>query len=524
MRLGKAVDSIIAVISPGWAAKRMAARQYIQALAAYSGADKSRTNRDWGTKQYSADGALVDAPALISRAREAARNHWCASAIIQGYRRHVVGTGILCRSIARDEQGEPRNDFNEHIDWAFNYWASRPELCDIERRKTFVEMQQLIVSELITVGESIVILSYVDSPTNPLRFQVIEPEMLDSYITKNADTGNEVRLGIEIDKYGAPVAYHVHTQSHPLDTQSKSERIPADRVLHLMRQDRVRQTHGCTRLAPVLEKMRQLQIYDGYTLVRARYEAAIGMVIENTNALPAGQANFPSTVAPTTTANGAYEITIEPGMAASLQPGQTAKFHEPTTPGGQYKPFTDQQIYEISAGAGTDFATSTRNFTQGSFSAQRQGKLENDLETDSIQKLVIDLVLRPIREKFVEYEVLANNVEAPGFNSSLRDRSRYLACMWIPPPKPWIDPANQAAAAKIAIDYDLVCRSDVIMETTGRIFTDVIDDIDDEREYAGNLGIIFPEAAGAPVRNSNEPLPGNASPDPAKPSSPSGPE
>jgi lambda family phage portal protein len=506
--LGKLLDKGIAIISPGWAFKRLQART---ALAAYNGADISRVNRDWKRNQYSADGALLpDKSILNARAREATRNHWAGSSIVRGFVRHVIGSGILSKSNARDANGEPLSDFNEHIDWAFNYWGSRPELCDIERRRTLVGMQRLIARELKTVGQAIIIKRLVYGKSNPLRFQVIEPEQLDQNLTKNPETGYEIHGGVECDEYSGAVAYWVHTKEHPLDTNSKSTRIPAEDVLHLIDPERVRQTQGCTEFAPVLDKMRALQMYDSYTLIRAKYEAAIGMVIENastgTNPL------IPSTAPVTTNSSGSYEVTIEPGMSPSLLPGQTAKFHNPTTPGGQYEPFTYQQINEISAGAGSDYATTVRDFSKGSFSAQRQAKLEHDLETDPIQRLIIDLVLRPMRELFIELEILLNNVAAPDFNKSLRDRSRYLGCIWKPPAKPWIDPANQAAAAKIELDYRLNNRSNIILETKGEYFTDVMDQLDDEYEYAENLGIIFPEVAAAPVRNPNEPIPGNQSP------------
>lgn len=518
--LGGALDRLIAPFSPAWAARRARARAAFEMLATYGAAEKSRTTADWPTKQTSADQAIIpDLPGVSARARAAARDDWAAASIIQGYRRHIVGTGITVRSRARDEQGEPIKAFNERADALWRHWCRTKALCDFEQRKTFAEMQGMVVSEFITVGEGIVV-RISDSRRNrnglsPLMLHVIEPEMLAWEIVYSPTRpGNEVRGGIEIDQEtGRAVGLWVYRTHHRLEhvRRPAPEFIPYEQVCHIFRQDRPHQTHGMTRLAAVLKKLWHLQMYDQYQIVRARFEAAIGMTIEQDPGAPAYGEGFPSVDLPTARADGSFDITIQPGMVNKLPPGYKGKFEVPTTPGGTYAPFMTQQIKEVAAGSGTDHPTLLRDFTQGSFSAQRQAMLERDKETDPLQNLLIDDFIRPVRDEFITMEILAGRLEAPGFFDDPIVALRYLDAGYHRPPKPWIDPVKQASAAEIAIENRLTTRAAVIAENFGEDWRETFDQIDDEERYAADLGLTMPESQERPAaRESDEPDPQGA--------------
>ena len=62
--------------------------------------------------------------------------------------------------------------------------------------------------------------------------------------TKSGD--NEIRMGVEVDSVGRPIAYHI-LENNPNEsslTQAKRERIPASEVIHPFISDRVSQTRG----------------------------------------------------------------------------------------------------------------------------------------------------------------------------------------------------------------------------------------------------------------------------------------
>ena len=112
----------------------------------------------------------------------------------------------------------------------------------------------------------------------PLALEIIEADRLDVDLNETGNSGNEIRMGVERDSWGRPVAYHFKTE-HPGDypfgagaVGQKTVRIPAKDVIHLFKQDRPGQTRGVPWVATAIMKMHHLQ---GYTEAEALLARAI---------------------------------------------------------------------------------------------------------------------------------------------------------------------------------------------------------------------------------------------------------
>ena len=489
-----------------------------ESLSTFDAAKKDRNTSDWRAPIKTADEAIInDAPVLNARARQAVQDTWAGASAVAYERRHVVGIGITPRSAARDPRtGDELAEFNRRLDRYWQRWARDPKLCDLEQKKTWVEFAGLMCAERRTVGEGFVILNYVSRPDNVgLVLQMFEPEQLDGAKTSEASTGNEVRGGIEIDAYGAAVAYHVLTPTKIVQGYgTQSGRIPAERVLHFIRQRRVRQTRGATDFSSALIKIRHLLTYDEYELLAARGEACFGGAVRR----PADQADIDLGLPllsgeSETDDSGNEEMIIEPGMMLQLPDGADISWHSPNRPSRRYESFTQAQIGQIGAGIGLDYAAIARDYSRGNFSSQRQGKLECDDETDPIQQLFIDLVGRPIRQMFKRLAILEGRVEAPGYFADYEMQLAYLEDNWQGPPKRWVDPAKQAAAAKMAIDYRLRTRKSLLNEL-GEDWADELRQHADEQRLARDLELYLPDAQskGPPVAP-QEPRPDRQQPE-----------
>ncbi len=517
--MANVIDRFANAVSPAWALKRASARLQINAiatrqefLAGYAAAEQTRLTRDYRIEEASADQQIIDStPRLNARARAAVMNHWSATSIISAYRRHVVGTGIISRANARHPgTGKLLTGFNETMDQLYDRWACDKDRVDVEGRKTYRQIQSLGVSEFATVGQSFLVWSYVPRPdTVGLQLQVFETEQLawDLFQAKGAGI-NEVKGGIEVNESGRAVAYWFHMGQHPLESWSDAPtRVPAERVHHLFRQERPMQTHGVTKLAPVLLKIHHLANYDLNHIVRARMEACIGAVITQSTDLgtpppiaakPASDdTNHP------TDSTGNRRLQFQPGMAPELGPGEEIHFHNPTGPGANYDPFTRMQHIEIAAGADLDSPTMTRDFSKGTFSSQRQGLLERNAATDPIQNLVVDLWDRPMRRRFTTFAILEGRVEAPEFLTDPAWAEAYLQTAHQGPPKPWIDPLKQAQAAVLALAARLTTRRAQLNEL-GTNEIDLLRQVAEEERLAAELGVSLPEASGSvPVIKAN---------------------
>jgi len=461
-------------------------------LATHKAAEKNRLTDDWKATTKSADDAIIqDSETLNARARAAVRDTWIGASAVRSFRRNVVGKdGITVRSAARDPKtGKAYDEFNAGADRWWKWWGRDKLVCDIERRKTFRQLEQLVVSELRTVGEAFAIPIYKKQANMVgLMIQMFAPEQLDTTLSRAPGGKNEIRGGIEIDKMGAAVAYHVKTVDY------KSVRIPGERVIHVFDQQRVRQTRGVTPFRPVLVKAHHLGSYDEYQLICARLEACIGGAIRTDSAtndddiglaLESGESSQDS--------YGSEQIVMEPGMMPRLNAGESIDWNNPTRPGASYEKFSQAQMGMIAAGLGLDFAALTRDYSKGNFSSQRQGMLECNREFDDLLQLMIEDFCVPVRQMFKMLCILEGRIAAPGFLDDAEMRLIYLEDEWQGPARPWIDPLKAARAYEVAVKNRFMTRREVMNEQ-GRSIEDDLKQHADEQELAKELGVYLPDA------------------------------
>lgn len=531
------LDRVIGAISPQMALSRVKARAaiaqmqsrdarrakleaFVEQMVAggYSGAQRDRLTQSWHTPSLSADQLLrYDHRILTDRARALIRDDSIADSIAQAHRRNLAN--ITPKAAAYDPKTrKPLKEFNRALDELWDHWAHRAKFVDIERTKTFVEMQGLAAEEFCAAGQAMAIHSYEPRADVPgLVLQMIEPEQIardrDNFV-RRTEGENEIRNGIEIDAYGAPVAYWIHRQRHPLEGWTMEvERIPADRVIRMIRQRRVRQTIGVTRLASGIRKLLDLGKYDEAELIAAWMEACIGFIDEGDDAdeslgFDGGDGDTEVEGGESTGGTGASQKKKKPSEI-EMSPGYIArgkyKPFQPQHPGKQYSAFVDTQLRRIAVGTGFAFSTISGDFTKGSYAAQRQEVNAEEKEVEPLQELVVDTGIgQPVWDLFTTYAVLENRlpVDAGDFFANPR---AYLRANWQPPARPPIDMAREAAAQKIAIDYRLTNRRD-LQNRTGGHWLENFDQIEVERNEAEARGITLPEdALGGPAASPREP-------------------
>jgi lambda family phage portal protein len=500
----------------------MATREAIKAhkamLSTYAAADRGRKNKDWKATTGSADAAIIpDAPLLNARARQMVRDNWAAKSVVKAFVRNVIGCGIIPVPQAKDAGGKLLEKTNRRLMLDFWDWAGDKQFCDVEQRQTFWQKQGLVESERVTVGGSLIAWSYAPNclpngridlkkPVG-LRLQSIEYEQL--YTNIQSCEGNEVRGGVEVDDCGRPVAYHVYTHN-PNDYLSRKQyapvRIPAERVWHIYRQERVSQTLGITELAPVLQDLRDLARFKDATLWRAIMESCIGVIIKQST--PGGTGGLSGITPRTsgdsgTTASGMRTMDFVPGMAAVLNPNEDVSSFMPQAPGSQYEPFTRLAVRSVAAGTGLSYGQVSRDFTQGTFSGQRQEMLEDSKEFDPLQELhALDWVCPAYRLWVCLYVAEGRAPELPDFESAI---ARYAAVDYVVPPKNSIDPKADAEANEKLLANRLISREE-LAHRKGMRLTDILTQLAAEKREAEANGLTFPEdEANAPAPNGPDP-------------------
>ena len=410
-------------------------------LGVHRAAEQNRLTNDWLAPATSGDSEiLADIPRVNARARQVIRDDPYARSIVRSFKRNIVGTGITPSLDGRPYEA------------AWKAWARDKHLVDREGRRNFVAIQRWCVSELVAAGEAFVvrwIMAREGLRPPRLMLQCFEFEQLDRYKLEERTTGNEVRGGIEVDEHGRPVAYHFYRR-HPNDVRGlarpaplmlESFRVPARYVSHFYDPDRVRQTRGISRLAPVLRKIRDLSEYDATQLQVARAEASIGLLIKSTAMDEAGDATEP--------------LQLDGLNVAYLAEGEDVTPFTPTRPGREYEPFTKSQLRAIAAGVGISYEQLARDLSQTTYSGGRQGSIDDHREWQPLGGMLAEDVCQPVLDDWTY--VWATNNPAESGDYFLTEDSKPV--VWQGQGWDWVDPEAQGAAVERKMRLGLTSRT-----------------------------------------------------------------
>lgn len=464
MRVGESIDKLISVVFPQWGMNRAANRIRYNALSNFEGAKKDRRNSTWRTARGTQDRlAFADLDLLIDRSRDLARNTAVGRSVILSYLRNVIGTGIRPNAKIKNAAGDAMKAFNKSVNKEFLRWANNPRMCDAEGRLTFWEMQEQCLQRMLEDGGILIhrIVERRRGSRIPLVIKRYEVTQLALELRTNKDTGNDIRRGVEVDNGGMPVAYHLYDIPKD-DAAGKSPqrivRIPADRIDHLYRCERPGQTHGIPLLSVVSQRIWQMAEFDSYEVEAARTTAAIALIINQDTSVQryAGGGLGATAGQETIDTRGNQEIVLEPNMIFRGKPGDEVKGMIPTRPGSMYAPFTKEQKSATAAGCNLGYEQVARDFSQGTFAAQRQSKLEDQRGWEPLQLSITHHMCVPIHGEFILLGMLAGVFDG---QPQLSDEIDMSDVEWQPQGWDWIDPEKEAKAELLKLQMRIESRT-----------------------------------------------------------------
>ena len=420
---------------------------------------------------------------LRSKSRDLVRRNPWANNAIEAFVANAIGTGIKPQSLAKDET------FRTEVQELFRDWV---EEADAAGLTDFYGLQALACRAMLEAGECLIRLRPrlpQDGLSVPLQLQLLESEHLPMYLSINLPSGNVVRAGIEFDRLGKRVAYHLY-RTHPEDGGHAPSatpdltpvRVDATEIIHLYRPLRPGQIRGEPWLSRALVKLNELDQYDDAELVRkktaAMFAGFITRAFPEDNLMGEGAAN----------AQGIALAGLEPGTLQILEPGEDVKFSDPADVGGNYSEFLRNQFRAVAAAMGVTYEQLTGDLSGVNYSSIRAGLLEFRRRCEMIQhSVVVHQLCRPVWAAWMEQAVLSGALKAPGF---VKNRRAYLTCKWIPQGWQWVDPLKEFQSMLLAIRSGLMSRSEAI-STFGYDAEDVDREIAADNARADALGLIF---------------------------------
>lgn len=461
----------------------------------FAGAKVGRLTMDWIAGSMSADRELQSGNLLLlrSRARELARNNPVVRSYLGLRAANVVGPdGIRGQAQVFDEAGNFLKDECAALEAAFADWSQSASVCG---RLTLTEFAQLVDNTIAIDGEALVQL--VNLPTSHSKYgfglRLVDADLLDHEYSRAAGRGangervNEVRLGVELDEFSRPVAYHVwsaHASDYNQATRERL-RIPATEMLHLYEHNRPGQNRGVSLLNSVMVPLKMLEGYQEAELVSARISSAKVGWLRYTDAAAAELSHE--------VPNSPLHYTAEAGSIQMLPPGLEFQSWDPGHPGNSYDPFVKSKLREVAAGLKVSYNSLTADLSGANYSSLRSGLLLERDQWRALQRRIIDKLYKPVFRAFVENAVLlAAAGEVEHWPAPLAiDTDRYANCMrWIARGWDWVDPLKDINAQVVALNNGLASRSEILAERGGD-FESVLTQLNREKQQLAEAGLAF---------------------------------
>jgi lambda family phage portal protein len=500
------LDRAIGYVAPQAAASRMAARVRLQAAnelaalmpgnsgnggaSANLGGYTSTAGTDtflgrWQARSRSAAAdTLRQLPTQRAQARDLVRNHPIAASAINTNVVRAIGTGL-----AYSPQPHLQTlgwSPEEGAAWAaevaaeFSLWADSPD-CDWYGEQNFYALQDLVTRARLESGDAFSVLPDArPTATMPyrLRVQVLEADRVGN--PANCADSATVAGGVRRAESGGPVTgfyvYDVHPGGLWLAGKGQGAytgqwvaplgRSGRRRMLHHFKRLRPEQPRGVPYLAPVVGLFKLLGDYTDAEVKAAVISAYLTLVIET----PSGTGTAPIFDGKTAEGGGGSagpgELEMGPGYVMGLAAGEKANVVNPSRPNPAFGAFVQAVLDQLGAGTFLGSEMLLKKFST-SYTAARAAYLDAWKHLLDVRTQTARDFCQPVLETWMAEAVAVGRVRAPGFFADPRLRWAYTRAAWPGDSQGSLNPKDEVAAMRDAIEQRLVTRERASWELFG---------------------------------------------------------
>ena len=327
----------------------------------------------------------------------------------------------------------------------------------------------------------------------PFKLQAMEVDELDSSTITARHKGNRVCGGIEYTPYNKPVGYWFRQYSIDGITAPEPVYIDAKDVIFYFSKRRPSQLREMSDMTQTLTRIRDANEFMVAEDVKQRVQASIALAVKKVN--PTGVGRTSGSLGKTYSRQ-----MFTPGMVTELNAGDEIQLINPQGQATDAATYIKLLQRLVASGQGLSYEAVARDMSGSTYSSTRQNLIEDGMTYADEVELLVE-VIDEIYETFIISAMLAGKISAPDF---WNQKEVYFAHKWVKPPKPWIDPAKEAAATKTAMQSGAKTFKQVAAEN-GADWRDQIDDIAEVLEYAQEVhgldlsSMIFGQQGGEPA-------------------------
>lgn len=435
---------------------------------------------DWNPLVESADAALLPALQLgNARADDLVRNNGIASNAVTLHKDHIVGHLFLIsyrpnwhylgmrEYDARSFVNEVESAWTEYCDGIFGE-------IDIEGKRTFTEFIREGVGVHTFNGE-IFLQPVWEAETTQLfrtRFKAISPKRVDT--PGHAMGNNQLRAGVEIDRNGKALAYHVCEDNWPLSGVGQWSRIPKylasgrPAMLHIFEPIEDGQTRGANQFYSVMQRLKMLDTLQETqlqsTIVKAMYAATIESELDSEKAfeymLGAGGGDKDNPLVKILASYARYyssnNIKLGGVKIPHLHPGDELKLQTAQDADSGFSSLEQAILRYIAAGMGVSYEQLSRDYSQVSYSSARASANESWRHFMGRRKLIAGRLATQMFSCWLEEALIRGVIRAPRSRLSFWEaRSSWSRAEWIGAGRMAIDGLKEVQESVMRIEAGL---------------------------------------------------------------------
>ena len=530
------IDRVVQYFDPVGGARRMHARATMAIAESYTSTSSTSATRYWRpwSRSAAADQSGV-LPTLRGQSRDLARNHPLGSGAINTNVDRAVGTGLALsaepNAAVLGWTDEERNEWKAAAQAEFSLWADSKE-CDLTGKLNFYELQGLVLRSALESGDDFVNLPDAKAATAMmpyrLRMQVLEADRVGN--PKGQRDTDLIAGGIQFNEDGRPLRAHVYKR-HPGSVFTKgADRYAGDwfdfvgpsgrrKMLHLCRYTRPEQPRGIPYLAPVINEIKQLGRYTDAeitaSVVSSMFTAFVktktgnsSPVWEGMGAAPAG-AGGPAPAA----SGGSDELHMGHGAVVDLAEDEDIIFANPSRPNTGFDAFISVVAKLIGVGLNLPEEVLMKRFNS-SYSASRAALLDAWQWLRGVRNWLAINFCQPVWETFLAEAVAIGRIYAPGFFEDPLLRWAYTRAAWNGDSQGSLNPKDEVAAFRDAIDGNLMTHEQAEWLLFGTDWNATLPAKKAEREAMKKAGLTSAPRAGAAAQPAPDAKPADDQPKP----------
>lgn len=428
----------------------------------------------------------MDRRLVLSATRDLQRNFSLAAWMVRRHLDYVSTFNFQPRCV------DPAH--NESLTKLMRWW-SLPANCDITGR--FSLSKQVRLWEMRrTIDGDVFPLKLRDGRIQTIEGDRIRTPLGGAPLEAINVNVTDLNHGVLTNEAGKPLRYCICKRAKVTDTSGGltnfafERMVDAQNLYHFGYFDRFDQVRGISPLAAAINTLRDC--YEGfdYALAKMKVSQLFGLSVYRAKSDPLGN---PLSTQPEASEDGdddqsGYEVDFGRGpVFLDMDPGDRAEFLESHSPSSEFQQFSQTMVSVALKALDIPYSFYAENFTNysGSRQALLQYELAAQIKRDDVQALLNHLTAWRI-SLWVQDGVL---------DADLSD----IEWEWIPKGIGWIDPLKEIQANIAAIGAGLESRTQILQETTGRSFVDVVNELKAENAMLIDAGLAATMPAPIPI-------------------------